>query len=225
MKRSQFMIQDFPHMVKYVASRNPIHLMMFVLPLLAFFLFHSISTSSNSLMTVLAMLGGVIYWTFLEYIIHRFLYHSSYHSGRVRYFVGSFHTYHHQEMNDHRVLNAGFLMVYIVTPTVLSPLLLFTQDFQFLSSLAVGLMSAHYFYEWVHYMLHYKAYETGYLNYIQKYHFYHHDVAENKNYGNTSHLWDLVFGTYDPAYIKYSMPESTKETLITSNKNQGAIHA
>jgi sterol desaturase/sphingolipid hydroxylase (fatty acid hydroxylase superfamily) len=76
-------------------------------------------------------------------------------------------------------------------------------------------VSAHYFYEWVHYTLHYKIHQNGYLKYIQMYHLHHHDVAANKNYGNTSHFWDVVFGTYDPAYMNYSMPHSTKESLIT----------
>ena len=219
------MIQDYPQLVKFVASRNPIHLLMFVIPLLSFFLFHAFNAPSNMTTTVLAILGGMIYWTFLEYVIHRFLYHTNYRSKFMRYFIGSFHTYHHQDMSDHRVLNAGFLMVYLVTPTVLSPLLLFTQDFQFLSSLAAGLVSAHYFYEWVHYTLHYKVHESGYLNYIQKYHLHHHDRAITKNFGNTSHVWDVVFGTYDPAYKNYLIPDSTRDTFITSKASEEMIHA
>lgn len=219
------MIQDFPQLVKFVASRNPVHLLMFVIPLLSFFIFHALSTSSNLLTTLLAVVGGMVYWTFLEYVIHRFLYHTAYRSKFLRYFLGSFHTYHHQDMSDHRVLNAGFLMVYIVTPTVLSPLLFFTQDMQLLASLGVGLVSSHYFYEWVHYTLHYKVHETGYLNYIQKYHLHHHDRAVNKNFGNTSHVWDVVFGTYDPAYKNYAMPVSTRNTLITSKTTEEMIHA
>jgi sterol desaturase/sphingolipid hydroxylase (fatty acid hydroxylase superfamily) len=209
------MIQDFPRLVKYVASRNPIHLLLFVVPLLGFFIFHSLSTPANAITTTLAVLAGMFYWTFLEYVIHRFLYHTNYRSEFMKYFMGSFHSYHHQDMSDHRVLNAGFLMVYIVTPIVLSPFLFFTQDIQFLSSLAAGLVCAHYFYEWVHYTLHYKVHQDGYLKYIQMYHLHHHDVADNKNFGNTSHFWDVVFSTYDPAYMNYSMSHSTKESLIT----------
>jgi sterol desaturase/sphingolipid hydroxylase (fatty acid hydroxylase superfamily) len=218
------MIQDFPQLVKYVASRNPLHLLMFVLPLLSFFLFHALNTPSNAVTTVVAMIAGAVYWTFLEYVIHRFLYHTPFRNKTLKYFIGSFHSYHHQDMSDHRVLNAGFLMVYIVTPTVLSPLLLFTQDMQLLASLSVGLVSAHYFYEWVHYTLHYKAHQTGYLNYIQNYHFHHHDKAPTKNFGNTSHFWDVAFGTYDPAYKNYQMSVATQDTLITAKSDEEMIH-
>lgn len=218
------MIQDFPQTVKYFASRNPVHLLLFVLPLWSFFLYHSLNTSSNVFTTLLAMVGGVMYWSFLEYVIHRVIYHTNYRSKFLRYFIGSFHSFHHQDMSDHRVLNAGFLMVYVVTPTVLSPFLLVTQDMQLMASLSVGMVSAHYFYEWVHYTLHYKVHETGYLNYIQKYHFHHHDKAPTKNFGNTSHIWDVVFGTYDPSYKNYSMPQATQKTLITEKPSEDLLH-
>lgn len=218
------MIQDYPSLVKYAASKNPTYLLMLVLPLWSFFLFYALKAPLNATSTICAIFIGALYWTFLEYVIHRFLYHTYFRSPFLRYFLGSFHSYHHQDMSDHRVLNAGFLMVYIVTPTVLAPLLILTQDLQLLSSLAVGLVSAHYFYEWVHYTLHFKVHSNGYLNYIQKYHLHHHDRAVSKNYGNTSHFWDVVFGTYDPAYKKYSMPESTKKTLITEKPIQDLVH-
>ncbi len=194
-------------------------------PLLTFFLYHSLTRSTDALTTSLLIVAGVFYWTFLEYVIHRFLYHIRYPTKFLNYFWGSFHQYHHRDMSDHRVLNAGFLMVYVVTPLVLTPFLLFTGDVLILASVGAGLVLAHYSYEWVHYTLHLKVFETGYLGYIQKYHFHHHDHAPQKNFGNTSHLWDVVFGTYDGAYKSYRMSERTQKTLITRRPLQDEVHA
>ena len=223
MKRSSFMIQDYPQLVKYFASRNPVHLLLFVVPLFVFFLYHALAAGPVTL--ILGIIGGIVYWSFLEYAIHRFLYHIHYPTKLIKYFLGSFHMYHHSDMTDHRVLNAGFIMVYFVTPTVLSPLMLVTQDLSLLASVGTGLVAAHYFYEWVHYTLHYKAHDTGYLNYIQKYHFHHHDKNPNANFGNTSHVWDVVFGTYDPAYKNYEMPVKTRASLITEKTSEELVHA
>lgn len=219
------MIQDYPLLVKYFASRNPVHLLIFFLPLITFFLYHSLSRSTSSLQTAALIGSGVLYWTFLEYVIHRFLYHVNYPTKLLNYFWGSFHQYHHQDMSDHRVLNAGFLMMYVVTPVVLTPLLLLTRDLQILASVGAGLAIAHYSYEWVHYTLHLKVYETGYLGYIQRYHFHHHDHSPKKNFGNTSHFWDVVFRTYDGNYKTYRMSEKTQRTLITLKPLQGEVHA
>jgi sterol desaturase/sphingolipid hydroxylase (fatty acid hydroxylase superfamily) len=214
MKRAQFMIQDYPQLVKYFAARNPVHLLLFVLPLWSLALYLTFIQDFSLSSTMLAILFGVLYWSFLEYGIHRWLYHTAFQSRFLQYFLGSFHQYHHKDMSDHRVLNAGFLMVYLVTPVVLSPFLLVTQDLQIVSGLALGLISAHYFYEWVHFTLHLDKFDSGYLNYIQKYHFHHHDKAPLKNFGNTSHFWDVVFGTYDGNYKDYEMPEKSQRTLI-----------
>lgn len=222
MKRSQFMIMDYPQLVKYFASKNPIQLLLFITPLWIFFGLNMVRSSGDAGLMILSFLTGIFYWSFLEYVIHRFGYHTPYKSKLVYYFLGSFHLYHHKDMSDHRILNAGFLMIYVLTPTVLLPFLLITQEVSYLSSLGLGLTMAYYFYEWVHYILHYKVHSYGYLNYIQKFHFHHHDKAPHMNFGNTSHFWDYLLGTYDPQYKTYQMPAKSEATLITSVE---AVHA
>jgi 4-hydroxysphinganine ceramide fatty acyl 2-hydroxylase len=215
MKKGQFMILDYPQLVKYFASKNPFQLLIFVIPLWVGFAFFIHKFDLSALATIFGLIFGVVYWSFLEYAIHRFLYHPRYKFKWMYYFLGSFHLYHHQDMSDRRVFNAGFVMIYFVTPTVLLPLILFTKDWGFLSAVGLGLSVSYYFYEWVHFMLHYKFHEKGYLGYIQRYHFHHHEKSPHKNFGNTSHLWDVLFGTYDARYKDYVMPQAARETLIT----------
>jgi sterol desaturase/sphingolipid hydroxylase (fatty acid hydroxylase superfamily) len=218
MKQSQFMIQDRPELVKYFASKNPGHLFLFVLPLwylsLKFIFLSDVSSGS----IIIAFIVGVIYWTFLEYGIHRWIYHTHFKTRILSYFLGSFHLYHHKEVGDRRVYNSGFLMIYLLTPVVLSPFLLITQDFGILSGLILGLSIAYYFYECVHFLIHYKKFESGYMAYIQSYHFHHHDKAPNKNFGNTSHLWDFLLGSYDERYKTYKMPAKSEVSLILGKK-------
>lgn len=221
MKKSPFMIQDYPHLVKYFASRNPLHLLMFVVPLWIFISYHLLKLNVAVSIFGIGFFSGVLYWTFLEYAIHRWGYHSAYKSKMVYYFLGSFHLYHHKDMSDHRILNAGFLMIYFLTPLVVSPfILLFSSSF--VVSMALGLSLSYYSYECVHYFIHYKQYDSGYLKYIQNFHLHHHDKAPNKNFGNTSHLWDALLGSYDPTFKTYAMSSKTHETLITSKAGLNA---
>lgn len=215
---------DYPGLVKYFASRNPLHLLVFVCPLWIVSLHFILKSDSNLIAMIFMASLGVIYWSFLEYAIHRWAYHTHFKSRIINYFLGSFHMYHHKDMSDRRVYNAGFLMIYFMTPTVLSPALLITQDVGLLAALTLGLTVSYYFYEWVHFSLHYKEYDSGYLAYIQKYHFHHHDKAPLKNFGNTSHLWDVILGTYDARYKNYVMPEQSKRSLITE-KEKELVHA
>jgi dihydroceramide fatty acyl 2-hydroxylase len=218
MKRSQFMIQDRPELVKYFASKNPGHLFLFVLPLW-YFSIKSIANSDISAVTMFfSFFVGVFYWTFLEYAIHRWVYHTHFKTRILSYFLGSFHLYHHKEVGDRRVYNSGFLMIYLVTPVVISPFFLITRNLGILGALILGFSIAYFIYECVHFLIHYKKFHTGYMAYIQNYHFYHHEKASNKNFGNTSHLWDLIVGTYDERYKVYKMSGSSEFSLIRSDK-------
>jgi 4-hydroxysphinganine ceramide fatty acyl 2-hydroxylase len=213
------MIQDYPNLVKYFASKNPVHLFLYVLPILIL-LTYELKTSASSF-SIIGFGMGIIYWSFLEYAIHRWLYHTNFKNKWVTYFIGSFHTYHHTDMSDHRVLNSGFLMVAVVTPLVLTPFY-FLLPYGVVLSMALGLVTYYYCYEWVHYMIHYKEYKSGYMSYIQKYHMFHHDYAPLKNFGNTTHIWDLLLGTMDERYKAYAMRKQTQDTLITVMKDQKA---
>ncbi len=212
------MIQDRPELVKYFASKNPGHLFLFVLPLW-YLSVKFISTSDVSSGSILiAFIVGVIYWTFLEYGIHRWVYHTHFKTRILSYFLGSFHLYHHKEVGDRRVYNSGFLMIYLLTPLVVSPFLLITRHIGILSALILGLSIAYFIYECVHFLIHYKKFKSGYMAYIQSFHFHHHDKAPNKNFGNTSHLWDFLLGTYDDRYKIYKMPASSEVSLILVKK-------
>lgn len=214
------MIMDYPQLVKYFASSNPIQLLIFIMPLWGITAY-KLSTLSFDLVTlVLGLFAGVLYWTFLEYAIHRFAYHTHFKNKLIFYFLGSFHLYHHKDMSDHRILNAGFLIIYAMTPTVLLPFYLLIDNQLFLYSMVLGLSGSYYAYECVHYLLHYKHYTKGYLGFIQDYHMHHHDKNPNKNFGNTSQLWDVLLGTYDAGYKSYAMSEKTKATLITSSSEK-----
>jgi sterol desaturase/sphingolipid hydroxylase (fatty acid hydroxylase superfamily) len=218
MKQSQFMIQDRPELVKYFASKNPGHLFLFVLPLWYFSSNFISSSDVSSGLILISFIVGAIYWTFLEYAIHRWVYHTHFKTRILSYFLGSFHLYHHKEVGDRRVYNSGFLMIYLVTPLVISPFLLVTRDLGIIGALVLGLSAAYFIYECVHFLIHYKKFELGYMAYIQSYHFHHHDKAPNKNFGNTSHFWDLLLGTYDERYKTYIMPARSEVSLILGKK-------
>jgi 4-hydroxysphinganine ceramide fatty acyl 2-hydroxylase len=218
MKRSEFMIMDYPWLVKFFASRNPIHLLLFVVPVWLVSSSFILLSDKHLFELLLLFILGAIYWTFVEYGIHRWIYHIDFKNSILNYFLGSFHQYHHKRMDDRRVYNAGFLMVYSLVPILLIPFYFLDLKIDSLATIALGLSAGHFFYEYVHFILHYKVHDEGYLCYIQKYHFYHHDFAPLKNFGNTSHLWDYIFGTYDRNYMNYKMSANSEQSLITSNQ-------
>ncbi len=223
MAKPTFTVQAYPWLIKYFASRNPLHLLLMIVPLLGWLVKLALSESLSALQWG-SMLGlGVLWWSFLEYAIHRWAYHSKYPWKWMHAFLGSFHLYHHIDMADRRVYNAGFLMVYLIAPGVLLPMWLVTGSSSLTAVFGLGTLGAYYAYEWVHFLLHYKIYDSGYLAWIQRYHFYHHERRPDKNFGNTNALWDLLLKTHDPAYKTFRVSPKAASTMITEQTKTGAL--
>jgi sterol desaturase/sphingolipid hydroxylase (fatty acid hydroxylase superfamily) len=139
-----------------------------------------------------ALISGVLTWTLLEYVIHRFLGH---HRALVRRSpFGIEHTAHHSK-GDYfaatwKKAGAAVVVLGIMTPLAISGL-----------GLGVGLVysvsfvSFYLVYEWLHRRLHTAEGIGPYGRWARRHHFFHHFHDPSKNHGVTSPLWDWVFGT------------------------------
>jgi sterol desaturase/sphingolipid hydroxylase (fatty acid hydroxylase superfamily) len=149
-----------------------------------------------------AFLGGVGLWSFLEYVLHRFLGHDR---RTMPNFFSVEHTRHHSEGNyfapswkkgTFAVLMAaglvGLVALLASTPVALA----FTAGF-------VGMYVT---YELVHRRLHTHEGFGAYGRFLRRHHFHHHFGDPKKNHGVTSPVWDLVFGTLAPAGV-ITVPE------------------
>jgi len=209
MSNNTGLIIKHPKLALFFASKNPLWGALKLSPIIIY-LVCFISAKTNITHIALAFISGILTWSFVEYAIHRWLYHIKPSTSKMFLFIDAFHQYHHREMSDHRVLNAGWLMIYpgaILTWVMTNAIV---NNPTITSSFSLGLLTYYYFYEIVHYFIHYKVFTSGYFMKIQKYHLYHHYHCWSKNYGNTITLWDRIFSTYDKRYLNFSW---TKEQL------------
>lgn len=142
---------------------------------------------------LLALLGGALTWTLLEYLIHRFLGHDSRFRGNP---FGVEHLRHHAE--------EGFFGPALKKAAVAVPVAALAWGLGGLIAgvtlglaYMVGLMGTYLGYEVLHRLEHRHAGIGPYGRWARKHHFYHHFGNPNKNHGVTSPLWDLVFRTYE----------------------------
>lgn len=218
---SRYMIEDYPHLIKYFASVNPLHLFASILPVIL--LLNFIITQTNELFSIPYFVLGLILWSFAEYAIHRWLYHTRFQNKFLAYFLGSFHLYHHAHIEDTRVLNSNLVMLMILLVPMFSLTLFGLLSLAKTASLAIGFICFYYFYECTHYLIHYREYESGFLKFIQRYHLYHHDHSPLQNFGNTSALWDIILVSYQKNYKTYKLSDRVKANFITSQKAQSEM--
>ena len=139
-----------------------------------------------------AALAGVLTWSFLEYVIHRFAGHDP---RLVRNLFGREHTAHHRDGGYFAPWWKKAVAAVIVTALLTPPaaMLLGTQAGL---AYALGFVGFYLTYELIHRLEHAWGGVGPYARWARRHHFYHHFHNPKANHGVTSPLWDVVFGTY-----------------------------
>jgi sterol desaturase/sphingolipid hydroxylase (fatty acid hydroxylase superfamily) len=150
------------------------------------------------LLAATALVAGILTWTLLEYLIHRWM-------GHDRRFrktpFGVEHVRHHIEGNYFAPTWKKLLIAITVAAVASVPAVALAGP---LGAIYVaGLIGFYGVYEVLHRREHTHAGIGPYGRWARRHHFHHHFVDGRTNHGVTSPLWDLVFGTYrKPTQIK-----------------------
>jgi len=140
----------------------------------------------------LFFLAGLAWWSLLEYLLHRWVFH-----GFPRT-LGERHLKHHAHLHVRRLAVAP--LATSVTGALLHAAI-FLGLFGPARGLALlaGLLTGYGAYEWVHWSTHYRVPKGAVMRALRRHHMIHHHAQQNARYGVTSPLWDWVFGTLPPA--------------------------
>jgi sterol desaturase/sphingolipid hydroxylase (fatty acid hydroxylase superfamily) len=169
----------------------------------------SIALRSSPGAAACAWLLGVAFWTWLEYMVHRFILHGVFPDGpRLRSVLhrlfDHLHVKHHERPWDGNHINgtikdtAPFLLPAFLLALALPP--------QTLLAFLCGLAQAYVAEEWVHYSVHFHHFRNPYFRYIRRHHLYHHSRRGREvGFGLTSGTWDVVFDTRFPEDVRRAL--------------------
>lgn len=153
---------------------------------------------------VLLFMGGVLFWTLTEYLLHRFVFHYQPSSGWGQKLHFLAHGVHHDYPNDSTRL--------VMPPSVSLPLsFLFYGLFSLLlpgGSLPcffAGFLSGYVCYDTIHYATHHAPMKGRLGRWLKHHHLRHHYSDSARGFGVSTPLWDHVFGTM------YEREEKTAE--------------
>lgn len=138
-----------------------------------------------------AVLAGIFTWSLAEYALHRFLGHEF--NKKVRF--KKEHLKHHFLENyfaPTRVKALIATIVVSVTWLAITPFL----GVKLACVYSTSFTGFYLYYEYVHRSLHVREPKTKWGVFLREHHLYHHQRGIQANYGVTSHLWDLIFRTY-----------------------------
>lgn len=145
------------------------------------------------------MVAGVLFWTFLEYVLHRFLFHmktTSFWGNTFHYVLHGFH--HKHPMDGSRLVMPPAMAAPIV---VIIWLLMGDWMAAYADKLVLygGTILAYVCYDLTHYFLHFGTPFNLQIRQLKRYHMIHHFKDHSNGYGITSRFWDWIFSTIPAA--------------------------
>jgi dihydroceramide fatty acyl 2-hydroxylase len=144
--------------------------------------------------TVALVATGWLFWTLMEYWIHRIVFHFEPESGPGARFHWIIHGVHHDHPNDPLRL--------VMPPSVSVPL---AAAFYALFVLvlgtnpgnvfAAGFLLGYLVYDMTHYYLHHFTPKTRFGKVMRELHMRHHFQDDTRGFGLSAPFWDYIFGT------------------------------
>jgi 4-hydroxysphinganine ceramide fatty acyl 2-hydroxylase len=179
--------------LEFCSHVHPITPLVIYLPAIAFLLYRSVTHQLAIMLIGASFCGGVLLWTLLEYVIHRWCFHYEPRSGWGRKLHFIVHGVHHGYPNDSSRL--------VMPPSVSLPLaFLFYTLLTLLFGRAgwpvcAGLVFGYVCYDAIHYATHHFSMTSRIGAALKACHLRHHFEDDHAGYGVSSPLWDYVFRT------------------------------
>lgn len=138
-------------------------------------------------------LSGLLIFSFIEYLVHRYVFHMETDTELKEKVQYSFHGVHHEYPKDKGRLAMPPIISIILAASLLYifHLLIGEYTFAFLPGFVLGYAS----YLFVHFAVHAYQPPKNFLKVLWINHGIHHYKDHNKAFGVSSPLWDYVFGT------------------------------
>ncbi|MFD2696474.1 sterol desaturase family protein [Mesonia sediminis] len=156
---------------------------------------------------VLLFFAGLFFFTFIEYIMHRYLYHIPATSERKKKISYTMHGVHHDYPKDKSRLAMPPVLSLIIATVLFIVYRVFLGEFVF--GFLAGFLMGYAAYLAVHYSVHAFKVPNNFLKVLWHHHSIHHYREPDRAFGVSSTLWDHIFGTMPRKDIKAKRKQKT----------------
>ena len=184
-----------PWVDKYFSRIRPWHVLALWAPVTLYLCYRALHQGARILPAIGVLLAGVLTWTLIEYLLHRFVFH--YEPGDKKWkqeLMFLIHGIHHDYPWD-----ADRLVMPPSVSALIAVILWFPTQWIVPGALHnayfAGIIAGYVWYDLGHYAWHNLKPRTALGRYLRSYHLIHHFKTPNTRYGVSTPLWDYVFGT------------------------------
>ena len=182
------------HYLEMMTKTHPLVIWGMYVPVLAFFMYSAHVKMGYTFTTLsITFFSGLFFWTFFEYLMHRFAFHWAAESERAKKFIYIMHGNHHHFPRDKERLFMPPVPSIILASAVfgLMYLAIGTLVFMFFPGFLIGYL----LYGTMHYAIHAWSPPFKWLKPLWRNHHLHHYKDDHKGFGVSTTIWDRVFGT------------------------------
>jgi sterol desaturase/sphingolipid hydroxylase (fatty acid hydroxylase superfamily) len=199
--------------LEILTKTHPLVIWGMYLPIIIGFPWYGATTFSYSSFLVASFfIGGMLFWSLFEYIMHRFVFHLVAESERGKKIVYVVHGNHHEFPRDKERLFMPPVPSLIISSIIFLMMYLLMRDYVFL--FFPGFMLGYLVYGTMHYAIHAWNPPFKWMKPLWRNHHLHHYKNEEQGFGVSSTLWDHVFGTMFNLKIEKEDKEKVKELMF-----------
>jgi dihydroceramide fatty acyl 2-hydroxylase len=179
--------------LEYFSHIHPATPVIVYLPVIAVVCYYG-SLKIPAINFLLLFLIGVLFWTLLEYLMHRFVFHfePTTELGKKIHFLS--HGVHHDYPRDRTRLVMPLLVSMPLAVLFYAVFMLVFGLNYFLPAYG-GLLLGYITYDTIHFATHHWKMTSPLGKWLKEYHLKHHYVDPDTAFGVSNPLWDFVFFT------------------------------
>ncbi len=195
-----------------LTKAHPLLIWGMYVPIIAALLYYGVKHFGlNISKTVLIFGTGMLFWTFFEYLAHRFVFHMEASSDTGRKLVYLLHGNHHEFPRDKQRLFMPPLPSIIIASAIFGLFYLIIRYYAL--AFFPGFLLGYLIYGSMHYAIHAWNPPFRWMKPLWRNHHLHHYKDEHRGFGVSSTLWDRVFGTMFDLQKEKEDPEKVKELM------------
>ncbi len=198
--------------MEMMTKTHPLVIWGMYLPVILFMLYRSYSHDAFSVVYIgVIFFAGMLFWTFFEYLMHRFAFHFMADSPKIQRFIYVLHGNHHQYPRDKERLFMPPVPSLIIASLIFSLLYLIMENHVFM--FFPGFILGYLIYGTMHFAIHAWNPPYKWMKPLWRNHHLHHYKNEHQGFGVSTTLWDRVFGTMFDLKKEKEDKEKVKELM------------
>jgi sterol desaturase/sphingolipid hydroxylase (fatty acid hydroxylase superfamily) len=180
--------------MEMLTKTHPLVIWGMYLPVMAILLLYGFHKTGFSVFYIfLVFLGGMLFWTLFEYVMHRFAFHFIADSPKAQRFIYVLHGNHHEYPRDKERLFMPPVPSLIIASVVFSIFFFIMGDNVYM--FFPGFLLGYLMYGTMHFAIHAWNPPYKWMKPLWRNHHLHHYKNEQQGFGVSTTLWDRIFGT------------------------------